>query len=478
MPAPPLAEPTRMLSLPTNDAVLPPEFGVSDVEVPEAIYDTPGMIFPGERTLLYRLAKEHYTGQGAIVDAGMFMGASTVCFGHGLRNNPRAAEIAEQAKAFKPIQGYELGTFPAPPGREGETRSLGNATYQLGVPFVDKIQQNVAPYNDLVETHIGDLHDFTWDRGRPIEICFIDVAKTASLNQHVFEQFFPAFIPGVTLVVQQDYYFDRLPWIKVLQGFLADHFESLGQVGPTGLFRCTSAIPADKLAVDPYGMLPGDEQLACHNRASLTPPLERRRFSMNLSELYLAAEKVSPAAGIERLKAISTKYADLLDEIEPSGDEGPLTALGRIERAIRLIAQEYKAAGKKQEAIEFVEAAIELFPEYAKLHHRLGLLVTATGDHDKAIAAYRKALEIKPDFKPAQEALHRAIEKKKQREAEGQSPAKPSPKPSSGSGSGSALKPVRVGLRRRLGLLKDALTGIERPSPTFRKGGTRKPSSS
>src|ERR1700684_2253108 len=50
-----------------------------------------GMLGLEERKLLYELARNIYTGEGAVVELGAFCGASPSCLAPGLRNNPRAA---------------------------------------------------------------------------------------------------------------------------------------------------------------------------------------------------------------------------------------------------------------------------------------------------------------------------------------------------------------------------------------------------
>ena len=50
-----------------------------------------GMLGLEERKLLYQLARNIYTGEGAVVELGAFCGASTCCLAAGMRDNPRAA---------------------------------------------------------------------------------------------------------------------------------------------------------------------------------------------------------------------------------------------------------------------------------------------------------------------------------------------------------------------------------------------------
>src|ERR1700722_7149373 len=53
--------------------------------------DALGMLGLEERKLLYHLARNTYTGEGAVIELGAFCGASPNCLASGLRDNPRSA---------------------------------------------------------------------------------------------------------------------------------------------------------------------------------------------------------------------------------------------------------------------------------------------------------------------------------------------------------------------------------------------------
>src|SRR5690606_38881587 len=55
---------------------------------PAAVVDHPGMTSRREKSMLYWLARNHYAGDGLIVDAGLFLGASTNAFAAGLKDGP------------------------------------------------------------------------------------------------------------------------------------------------------------------------------------------------------------------------------------------------------------------------------------------------------------------------------------------------------------------------------------------------------
>ena len=53
--------------------------------------------------------------------------------------------------------------------------------------------------------------------------------------------------------------------------------------------------------------------------------------------------------------------------------------------------------GQVDEAIAHYRKALEIKPDYAEAHNNLGIALAGRGQVDEAIAHYRKALEIKPD---------------------------------------------------------------------------------
>ena len=57
--------------------------------------------------------------------------------------------------------------------------------------------------------------------------------------------------------------------------------------------------------------------------------------------------------------------------------------------------------GQVDEAIAHYRKALEIKPDYAEAHYNLGNVLAGRGQVDEAIAQYRKALEIKPDYAEA-----------------------------------------------------------------------------
>ncbi len=191
----------------------------------------PGMLTLEERAMLTRIVATTWRGEGAIIDGGSFLGSSLVAEAQGLQANPaRDAVDWSRFPDGKPIHGYERGFQPLPRGARVSRRKVYDGfEHTLGDDLVPALEDATEPYRDAIALHIGDLNDQRWD-GSPIEIAFIDVCKTARLNAHVSREFLPALVPGASTLIHQDFFVDRLPWIRVTMGHLADYFRWEGQV--------------------------------------------------------------------------------------------------------------------------------------------------------------------------------------------------------------------------------------------------------
>lgn len=207
--------------------------------VPAPCASVPTMLIPDELRLLNYLTDEYYTGEGAIVDAGCFLGGSTLALADGLRRNLRRRGYAEQKLIHSydrfEIEGWTIGSYFPKKARAGES-------------FRPLFDRNIADYADLVEVHAGDVLCWPWADG-PIEILFIDIAKHWTVCDWVTWQFFPRLIPGKSVVIQQDYLCHHwVAWLHVTMEFYSDYFEYVCDTGVNSVvFLNTERIPEEVL---------------------------------------------------------------------------------------------------------------------------------------------------------------------------------------------------------------------------------------
>jgi hypothetical protein len=200
-----------------------------------------GMLGLEERKLLYHLARNTYTGEGAVVELGAYCGASTCCLAAGLRDNPSAqGQRVHSYDRFIADQSYLVDFI----------RSKFGETFELGQSFAEIFQRATAEFADRVDVHAGDLLEQTWPSERPIELLFVDAAKTLALSGKILTEFFTHLTPGKSIVVHQDFYHPTAFYLPVVMGYLSDHF-SIIEAGRDSsvVFRLEKAIPRDKLEI-------------------------------------------------------------------------------------------------------------------------------------------------------------------------------------------------------------------------------------
>lgn len=229
-------------------------------DVPAPCAGVRTMLIPDELRLLHYLTDEYYTGEGAIVDAGCFLGGSTLALADGLRRNLRRRGCAEQKLIHSydrfEIEAWTVGTYFPEEARVGES-------------FRPIFDGNIAAYADLVEVHDGDVLSRPWTDG-PVEILFIDIAKHWTVCDWVTWQFFPRLIPGKSVVIQQDYlYHHWVAWLHVTMEFYADYFEYVCDTGVNSVvFLNTRRIPEGVLREKTVESLTTAEKCELMDRAA------------------------------------------------------------------------------------------------------------------------------------------------------------------------------------------------------------------
>ena len=287
----------------------------------------PSMMSMLEKRVLFNLARDRYTGDGLIIDAGIFLGASTVCFGEGIRKNTRAREIT--ARWGKPVISFERGIInPGMPAFFARNNVTGMG--EPGESFVPAVEANIAPVRDLVDLRIGDIMETGKGIDDPIEILFLDVLKLPEISRFIIRNMFPRLIPGVSIVVQQDYFYERLPFIKTDQEFFGDYFTFIGEVCSTALFLCKRAIPAEAIDRLEAGLAAADqERLAAVAMQRSADPA--RRFMMALSKVRLTRQLYGNENAAESLRAVKKDYPEQVATSLPRLRE----ALATVERLCR-----------------------------------------------------------------------------------------------------------------------------------------------
>lgn len=238
----------------------------------ECVDAPPGMLGNGEGHLLYYLARDHYRGSGAIVDAGAFLGRSAWFLARGLEANPNVPRTATPR-----IHSFDLFIVNDEP-----TRRHIEAQLAVTLPYKASMRHlfdaATQPIAHLLQVHEGDFREAVWRD--PIEILFVDVAKMPSLHQHMVEEFFPHLVPGHSIVVQQDYHHAHLPYIHAAMEYLRDYFELVEpKIDDSAVFLNTRPIPPELLRYAArIHEAPFAERLALMDAAIARLPAGTRRY--------------------------------------------------------------------------------------------------------------------------------------------------------------------------------------------------------
>lgn len=215
----------------------------------EALGAASSMLSDNERCMLHWLAREWPLGEGAsIVDAGCFLGGSTLALATGLARNPGISD-----KNYR-IHSYDM--FVAPNDRYA--LSLIGHGKKPGNPVIDLFMASLGPLHSHVVVHMGDIVAIPAPPGA-IDILFVDVAKTRLINAHLLREFFPKMIPGRSILIQQDHNDHSCPWINATMEFLANHFEVLCDDRSSRVYQLTKPLPNG--SIEFAATMPLDEEI-------------------------------------------------------------------------------------------------------------------------------------------------------------------------------------------------------------------------
>jgi Methyltransferase domain len=229
------------------------------IPVPREIDFPKGMLGSEERRLLFWATGHYFQGRGAIVDAGAFAGASAFCLASGLANSKFAHPLAR-------VQSYDWFVAHDDPVAKHLTGAF--TPTEIGANFRDVFEYQTGKYRERIDIHQGDFLELAAPPGE-IEILFIDIAKTAELNAKVLLDYYPKLIPGVSLVIQQDFYQAWLPYIHTSMMLLDGYFDLVDPLvaGESRVWRLKEAIPLHVLKETVAATLSAEQNICLLDRA-------------------------------------------------------------------------------------------------------------------------------------------------------------------------------------------------------------------
>ena len=201
-----------------------------------------GMTSSNELCFVESYARDIFSGAGRIVDLGCWYGATTVALARGLQANSRAKE-------HRLIEAFDMFIWGKWMDSQVESSRLPKR-YQTGECFFEDVRELLRPYSDITRVEKQDLLNYR-PGNTPVEFLFVDAMKSWSLAQAITDNFYPLLIPGVSLVVQQDFVWHHpiIATAHLTMWHLREHFQFLHHVprSCSVVFRCIKPIEAAAL---------------------------------------------------------------------------------------------------------------------------------------------------------------------------------------------------------------------------------------
>lgn len=216
----------------------------------------PSMISGEERRYLYWLTSSQWSGRGHVVEIGPWLGGSTYYLARGM-----AASGLETTGRLHVYDSFVWRQFMA------DRHPLDIA---VGGSFQPVFEDNLRDYRSMLRVNRTMLRDehvekdtdakrlretfevrakaLSWPDAQPVEILFVDGAKSWTGYRDLLLTFGPYLIPGRSLLVLQDYKFWGCFWVAAITELLPDCLQVEHVLRQnTVTYRVQSPI-ADKLA--------------------------------------------------------------------------------------------------------------------------------------------------------------------------------------------------------------------------------------
>lgn len=186
-----------------------------EVDLPSNVLDVPSLLTLEERRMLAWISRNHM--EGTICELGPFLGGSTVALAYGVESS---------SNPYRIIHSYDQFRCPVPTLK----RFISEDMIALCKPngdFKAVYDSHISAYEALIRPHQGDVILEEWPKQNQIGVLFIDIMKTWDVCDAVMKTFFPALRPG-SIIVHQDYIYDRCPWVIYTIDGLGSKVEFVG----------------------------------------------------------------------------------------------------------------------------------------------------------------------------------------------------------------------------------------------------------
>lgn len=161
----------------------------------------PSMVSHEERQY-YKYIGRFYSGKGMVVELGPWLGCSTASIVRGLIDNPHFVG--------KKLHVYDDFVWRPDWMNDYVPQVEQLQKHQDFQPLFERYAEPIKGYLTVEKRKIvsydgnENLPQLSWDKG-PVEILYVDCGRTFEANQAWYNIFVRSFLPGVTLLILQDW---------------------------------------------------------------------------------------------------------------------------------------------------------------------------------------------------------------------------------------------------------------------------------
>jgi len=198
------------------------------------------------------LARERYKGIGYVCELGCFLGGSSLSLLNGMNDNC-ASKYPLLVWDHFVLDGISAEITPH---------------LKPGANFRSEYLKNLGDYCNKVKIHernwpegrILSEEDSVYPEGLPIEILYIDIAKSEMIHHSVMRNFFPFLVRGDAWLIQQDFRDCFTYYIPIHMYLLRKYFklESYVKNGSTAVFRYIDGITRERVVEEAKNTLEFD----------------------------------------------------------------------------------------------------------------------------------------------------------------------------------------------------------------------------
>jgi tetratricopeptide (TPR) repeat protein len=347
------------------------------VSLPAEIEQIPSMLSMDEKQYLIWLTTEKFEGWGAIVELGVWMGTSSAALAEGLRRRHSAAKI------------HSLDLFRW----ENYMTAMVGPICQEGEDFLPLYLKATAAYAPWIEPQKMDLMETSWDGG-PIEILFVDSAKSWELTNAILNKFGAHLVPGRSRVVLQDFRFHYAHCLPLIFDSRPDVWKQTEDVK----YSTTVTFMPLKPLCGPSGIhteyseesfpLESAENLL-RARMAREEPQNRYRISQALYRKYLIDGPIDEALNLRQEVLAGGVSQNDLKSMESVNH----VLCGRGWKAFER--GDYKTARQLAERCLLIEGAGSVYPSTL-----LGFSLLRLGEYEGVKRMISAILSVSPDFTP------------------------------------------------------------------------------